>query len=133
MAVTVQVVNAMMALAPDSMGIVAKEEAVPLPLHCPHIPGPSCYSGDGLAIIMVSEQNANPAIQSVKVLADLGLLAMEGKVTQVIDLVVWLHDGVPVVNQRLVHLLNRIEGTLAMADNVLVPKVGVRRKPDHNG
>ena len=39
-----------------------------------------------------------------------------------VDVILWPHDVVPVGNHPLVHLFGAVEGTVTVADDVLVAK-----------
>ena len=49
----------------------------------------------------------------------------QAKVAQMIDGVLRIHHGIPVVDQNLIHFLQGVEGSIAISDYVAVSKVCV--------
>ena len=49
----------------------------------------------------------------------------KAKVAQMIDGVLRIHHGIPVVDQNLIHFLQGVEGSVAVSDYVAVSKVCV--------
>src|SRR5512147_827911 len=81
-------------------------------------------------LVMVSVDEMFSSIQPTSNVLEL-VVREEGEVTKMVDCIVMVNNRIPVVNQRLVHILNGGERTITVSNNVIVTPMGVRSKVNH--
>ena len=85
------------------------------------------HLGTQVGDVVITHDQHNPPVELVKNLIPCGCVAKD-EVAQVEHQVILANYTVPVANQRLVHLFDTFEGTVAVAQDACVIEMGVRRE-----
>lgn len=85
------------------------------------------HLGTQVIDVVVAHNQNNPSVELVKEAVP-HFCSSEGEVAQVEDQVILADDTIPVLDERLVHLFNIAEGTIAVTQDGCVAEVSVRRE-----
>lgn len=85
------------------------------------------HFGSQVIDVVVAHNQHNPSVELVKETVP-HFSSAESEIAQVEHQVILADHTVPVLNERLVHLFNVTEGTIAVAQDGCVSEVGIRRE-----
>lgn len=83
----------------------------------------------GHHVIVIAENHIDVSVQTPDRVLEI-TVGHEGKVTKVVNCILWLDQSIPVLDQCLVHLIHIVEWTIRVLNDVFVTPMGITDKVD---
>lgn len=127
MRVAIQVPAAVMGFVPYPVRVMGQEDFLPVDLNESYIFDPAEAVFVFVDIfVMVAPNEQNVSVKPATDVPSCGIgISVERKITQVVNCIGSIDDGVPITNQSFVHLVGRYEWTIAVPTDVVVVEVCV--------